>query len=181
MSQTFITRTGPTIVSVDRAKEHLRIIGDEDDAYLLGLIHAATSWAEHETDCILSESTVEEYYQRYQWVIPLMKQPVTEFISVEYFNDGWQPFTNYKKQIKQMGYSQICFNVVPDYDRSADDVIKITYKCMIQRDIQVAQQLVLMLVAQMYSFRELEVTGTIVSKCTGYEHLVRCLRPGGAL
>lgn len=178
--RTDITQTGSALVTLAEAKAHMRITHTSDDDYITSLVAAATAWAEHEAETILIASTVEDYWQYPVWIYNLTKQPVTALVSVEYYGTaGWTAFTDYKKRIRQLGYSSVQFLSHPEYDQYADDVVRVTYTADISRNIAVAKQLVMLITSQMYEQREIEVTGTIVSKVTGYEHLVNCLKPAG--
>ena len=175
-----ISKTG-SIATLAEAKEQCHITNDMEDSYITTLIDVATSHGEYVTDTCFVETDVTEYHNVFRSYYVLSKQPATEIISVKvYDGETMAPFTDYKKELKQYGYSVICFGSTPPVSFDNDHTVEINYTCQIQRNQSVAKQLVLMVVAQLYEHRELEVTGTIVSKVAGYEFLVNCLKPSGA-
>ena len=157
------------IVTLAEAKEHLRILHDEEDSYINTLIAVATAWGETDTDCIFGVSSWHDTFEGVNQCLHLAKQPVNQITSVVV--DGVAT-DDYESVLSDVGYSTV---------RLTTPTIKkvvVTYSCGLPRASQqaVAKQLVLLLIGQLFNFREVEITGAIVSKVTGYEQLKNNLK-----
>lgn len=159
-------------VSLDEAKHHLRVTHTDDDIYIATLIDVATAWAIEDTDCELLDATYLTTFEGPCGQLP--KRPVKAIDEVEYQNedDEWIDVEeeDYEVDWRSAGYTVV--SIEDNYP------IRVSYTVGLTKALhkQVAKQLVLYLVSQMYAFRELEVTGTIVAKISGYQNLVNILR-----
>lgn len=88
--------TGPTTepITVDELKEHLRIDGDDDDAYILSCIKAARVWFEGQTKRGIITQTWD-YSIDFDWPwkhgqrwIDLPLNPVASVTSITYVNEA---------------------------------------------------------------------------------------------
>ena len=81
-----ITVTGPDAepITLDEAKEHLRVIHGSDDALIERLITAAREHVENETGRALVAATYRQHYPVFDRVIGLPLWPVVSVASVTY-------------------------------------------------------------------------------------------------
>lgn len=156
------------LVTLAEAKEHLRILHDDEDAYITALIPVAQAQAEADTDMVFTSTDWIDVFEPCR-NLSLAKSPVANVASVLI---GETATVDYELYQSEVGTSTICLPSLPTED------VTVTYSTSLQRSNQtaIAKHMMLLLIGQMFSFREMEITGTIVSKVQGYEFLKYALR-----
>lgn len=94
MALTLVTAPSTEPVTVDEVKEHLRLDGDDDDAYLLTCIKAARQWFEGQTKRgVITQ--IWDYSIDWDWPlkngqhrIDLPLNPVASITSITYVNEA---------------------------------------------------------------------------------------------
>jgi len=78
-------------VSLDEAKEHLRVVHTDDDMYITTLLLAATKWAEDYQRRIYVTRSVTDYMDGWSTVIRPVYSPLLTVTSIKYLDtDGTQ-------------------------------------------------------------------------------------------
>ena len=89
MTTTVTTRNLDCPVTLDEAKAHLRVFGDDQDTYIQSLIEAATEYCEGATGRAFrtSETIVQTYDGWPSCGIQFDRQPVLAISSLKYYDD----------------------------------------------------------------------------------------------
>lgn len=77
-----------TIITLDEAKDHLRVTTTDEDELIMDCIRSATDFIEKYTDTLLLSRTFCAYYDSLETykVIELWKYPITAITSIKYLN-----------------------------------------------------------------------------------------------
>lgn len=94
-------------VSLQEAKDHLRVTGSETDNYITSLIKAATVRIEKELGIALIERTFEIKFDSFANQIALPNGPVEEVVSVKYLDeDGIEQTAGTELYSTDLGHEQ---------------------------------------------------------------------------
>lgn len=169
--------TAPTEepVTIFEAKQHLRIDVDDDNTLIGGLIVAARQWCEAFTRRQLCTATWQQFqnaFPRDGGPIKLYFPPLASVTYIKYYDgDGTQQTlsTSYYTvdTACEPGRCTLNWGYYWPVTRAIYNAVEIKYVCGYGTAADVPQsikQAMLLLIANMYEFREPEVSGTIVSK-----------------
>jgi uncharacterized phiE125 gp8 family phage protein len=179
----YLLHTAPATepVTLNEAKNHLRIDHTDDDTYVGSLIKVARQHVERITNYVCIASTWHAYSEK--WSVNgrlyIMKHPVTAVSKVEYFPSNSNtyielPGTQY--QFERSYPSGVYVKNNPALQDSMN-AIKLTFTAGHANTVgdpvpAEIQQAILILIGHLYENRQEEVTGTIVSRLSaGFRYL----------
>lgn len=174
--------TAPAVepVSVDEAREHLRLQVQDDDVYVAGLIQSAREYTEAYCHRAIVTQRVEILLPEFADEIELPRGPVTALKTLKYLNTSnvettlvnadadpavtsslYELDTTTEPNRLLLAYNQVWPDTLTWWS-----AVRIQYQVGWAADAVPAamRQALLLLVGQMYEFRVPEITGTIVSK-----------------
>ena len=181
-------------VTLDEAKQHANVYGNDDDTYIRGLIVAATQYAESWLDRSLMPVTWRldlDGFPPSSESIELPRPPLRAITSITYVDTAgvtqtWDA-SNYTVSIGgegEFGRVRTAFSISYPVTRSHVDVVSITYTAGFA-DIGSVPELtkwaIKVLVAHWYETRELIVTGTIVAKVPTHIEDAFAMGPAGRM
>lgn len=76
------------LVSLAEAKQQLRILDNEQDAYITQLIHSVTAYVARALGMSLAQQTLNLSLDAFTDSIKLLRGPVTSVLNVDYFNQS---------------------------------------------------------------------------------------------
>lgn len=89
MTTSVTARSSLLPVSLEEAKQHLRVTGEEQETYIDSLLHAATEYVESATGRSFRVSeTVTQSYSEWPSCFQFDREPVSAIESIEYYSDG---------------------------------------------------------------------------------------------
>ena len=174
--------TAPTnlVVSVSELKTHLRVSHSDDDAYLEGVIKAATQLAESYTRRVLPPTTFKAYYDYVQDLL-IPRFPVTAISSIQYYDyantlqtiDTQYYFTDLKDHPARVWFTQE-FEVY-SY-RPAACIVTFTAGTAVASIDAGLKQTIMMIAADMYDQRMSLVHGSSSQAIIDYKLLLNAWR-----
>ena len=160
------------IITVEEAKLHLRVLGNDDDSLIDSYIDAATAWAmEYQGRKYLTETCVD-YFDRWPAIIRPRWSPLLAVTSIRYIDSAgtWQTLSDsyYDVDIdSEPGRIVEAYNCSWPGVRGDANGIEVTYTAGYGSDADDVpadiRNAILLLVGDWYGNREDIVTGTIVS------------------
>ena len=154
--------TGEEAVTLDEARNHLRITDFNEDGMILSLITAAREWAETYSEKAIVEQTVTAYYENLSIVMQLPLGNASALTKIDYLDPtgGAQSLTTGVILTKSTPNKAVFVDSVPDNKKQVDSV-EIKYRAGFANDSVPyrIKQAILLLVADMYEHREMQVLG----------------------
>ena len=84
---------GPEPISLDEAKAHLRVVGNDDDAYIASLISAACEAAEGRLNRTIRQRTRTAHFSGWDGHFVLLKPPFISVDAISYTDESGQAQT----------------------------------------------------------------------------------------
>lgn len=173
------------IVTLNQAKEHLRVDGTNDDTYITALLSAAVNYIEEETGRDFVSKTWEEVLNGFpSYKIELAKPPLDEITSITYVDENGDSQVLPTNKYESFSPHYMPGFIIPKgaYPQTASNnegAVVIRYTTGSTHDL--AKHAVKLLVAHWYENREAEIVGTISSpiKIAGLDRLCNLLAHGG--
>lgn len=173
--------TPPTAepVSLAEAKAHLRVDSSDENSLISALIASARQWVEAYTNRSLGLQTLELQLPCFASVIELPRPPLRTLVSVKYLDSSNVEQTlsvgSYYRTVEhsdgQPGFLELLENVTLPTTYSSRVAVKVRYQAGYDTsgspgDIvpEAIKQAMLILIAEMYEYREITVTGSIVQE-----------------
>ena len=158
--------TGTNVVSLDDAKEFLRVDHDDEDTTITALLDAAVAWVEDYTNRSFA-SGVTIFSLGFWRKASLAFGPVTSIVSVSYKDTSGATQTlstdKYYHEVLTNSSAMIYFHDTPDLEEYNAHPITIAAMCGVAASSRV-KHAVKMLVAHWYENRRAVVTGTITAE-----------------
>jgi uncharacterized phiE125 gp8 family phage protein len=172
----FTVVTAPTLepITLDEAKEQCRVDGTSEDTYIEGLIKAARRWIEKTYGLALNTQTLDGSLDGFPCgAIQVLKYPLISVTSVTYYDDDLSTSTVFSSASYQVDTRKrppliVLKNGVSwptDSLRLSSGVVVrgvFGFGATMDTVPEEIREAVKLLVAQMYTHRVPEVTGTIV-------------------
>ncbi len=170
------------ILSLDEAKEFIRVSDNEEDKDIQSFINSAIAEAEGITNRQFAKATYELYlsnFPRENFKFP--KNPIQEIVSIEYMDlegnyqtidqSGYYLFTRY-----EVGH--IVFNIFPSFKiKNHMKAVKITFTSGYLKDFpNDLKQWLKVKVSTLFEFREEIVSGAIISKTKHVDSILQRYR-----
>lgn len=184
MSLNIITAPAYQPLTVDEAKEHLRITSTDEDSYISSLVIMATEFIQNMTARQLITATYEMTLQTVPItnMVKLPKGKLQSVTSIKYLDKDSveQTFTDFYVLGNDPG--TVYFNSTMSVEPLTADVIKIRFVCGygsgedVPEIIKVAMKL---LIGQFYKNREATVSGSVINLPTGLDRLIEQYRMVG--
>jgi uncharacterized phiE125 gp8 family phage protein len=155
-------------VSLDRAKDHLRVYHNDDDAYIRDLIRAARQRAETFTGLHFVLKTLDVIFYKYSDKIKLPVNSINELVEVKFRNSSreWEAMAAnniHTEQLPFVTFKSKPINLLPE--TGEDQLLKVNIKVgpkaneIVPYDVQYA---ILLMLRTMYDNREDVVKGMTV-------------------
>ena len=164
-------------LTLAQAKQHLRVIGTDEDDYITSLLKAARQTVELKTSRVLVSQTLRQTFDAFpcdssrQNCIELKRQPVQSIVSVDYLN-GDGVTTAWPTDQRQAIYAEPA-RLRPAYGfswpttRKEPDAVAVTYVAGYGGPADVPELVkaaIRLLMGHWYENREEVVTGTITAE-----------------
>lgn len=159
--------TGTNVVSLDDAKEFLRVDHDDEDTTITALLDAAVAWVEDYTNRSFTASSLTVFSLGFWRKASLAFGPVTSIVSVTYKDTSGATQTlstdKYYYETVHNGSIMIYFHDVPDLEEYNAHPVTIAAMVGASASSRV-KHAVKMLVAHWYENRRAVVTGTTTAE-----------------
>lgn len=155
-----------TPVSLEEAKDFMRILESDDDATIEAMIKSATSYAENFTNRQFELATYELFAETFSQDLQLPKNPIKTLEKIEYMDEGG----NYQILDSSNYYLYGEYDVFKvHFDTTAShkkhkQAIKYTFTSGYDNVPDGIKSYILVLVSTLYENRELYVVGVSVDK-----------------
>jgi uncharacterized phiE125 gp8 family phage protein len=176
-----------TIITLDEAKDHLRVTTTDEEELIMDCIRSATDFIEKYTDTLLLSRTYCAYYDSLETykVIELWKYPITSISSVKYLNTSGVETTldaaNYSTDITDSP-ARILITSLPTVQSDVLNVFRIYYTAGFTNRDEMNPLLigwVKIFTAFYYQTRQPEYTGAPVSEiANNYKQSLDLIRKG---
>jgi uncharacterized phiE125 gp8 family phage protein len=154
--------TGEEAVTLDEARNHLRITHFNEDNLIFSLIVAARQWAETYSEKAIVEQTVTAYYEQLASVMRLPLGNSSSLTKVDYLDPtgGAQSLTTGVILTKGTPSKLVFVDTPPDSKKQVDSV-EVVYQAGYADGYvpERIKQAILLLVADMYEHREMQIVG----------------------
>ena len=170
----FTVTTAPSVepVSLAEAKEHLRVIHDDDDAYIELLITAARAYVEEHSARALCTQTITLKLPRFPARIELPRPPLASVTSITYVDGDGTTQTlsssNYRVSTSgEPGFIDPAYNISWPTTRDIADAVTVVYVAGYGAAAAVpslVKQAIKLMVAHLYETREPVNVGNIVTE-----------------
>jgi len=161
--KTYITTVFPTTadypVSLEEARMHLRVPGnDDEDQMIRSKIKAAVAYIENQTSVVIAPRTMKLLIEKMPDNITIDRYPVTEITSIEYYdeNDALQrlPTSKYNTDIdSQPANIKILEKIAVSSHRPKSVIINFTVGFIIQSVPAELKEATLLTLAHLYDNR----------------------------
>lgn len=163
-------------VTLDQAKNHMKVLWNDEDADITIKLNAAVEKAGQITNRQLGQATYEGYLDRFSMVVTIPKPPLVSITKVEYIDiDGvkqtWADW--YADELSEP--AALYFNSLPtDVKQDGINNVIITFTCGYTAIPASIKSWILLYTATLYEHRENLVEGTVVSdkKAEYFNHLL---------
>jgi uncharacterized phiE125 gp8 family phage protein len=180
----YITQvTGDEIVTLEVAKQHLRVDFDEDDSYIYMIIQAAREWAETYISQAVVQQTVFAYYRTMTPTMPLPLSNVNSITAIRYLDRDMQQQTITSGFYVVPGVEAVLVftDPIPEHSTMAGSVV-IEYEAgyINANDVpQKIKQAILLQLGDMYENREAQVVKERMEQNLTVTRLLQPLRKLG--
>jgi uncharacterized phiE125 gp8 family phage protein len=168
-----VTKATDMPVKLNEAKTHLRVLHDDDDVYIDGLIASATDFVENYLrGRVLAKKTYDYYVDAFPETIRLPKAPVQAISSIKYLDSNGDQQTLASSSYTSDLISQPA-RIIPAYGLSWPETRSIINSVVVRFDAGYASvadvpknivTAIKILVGEWYNNREVSITGTIISE-----------------
>lgn len=156
--------TSPLAVSVDSAKEFLRVLDTDEEIIIESLIKATQNFAQNYTNTQITRTSFELYTDALYDGFKMVKNPIASIESISYMDENgvYQPFTDFYTFCKN-GMTLLHVENMPT-TKIHEEAIKIVFNAGYLEVPSDLQQWIKVKLATLYEFRENFVLGVSVSE-----------------
>jgi uncharacterized phiE125 gp8 family phage protein len=154
--------TGEEAVSLDEARNHLRITHFNEDNMIIALIAAARQWAETYSEKAIVKQTVTAYFEELTAVIRLPLGNSSLLTKIDYLDStgGAQSLTTGVILTKGTPSKLVFVDTPPDSKKQVDSVEAVYQAGYADGYVpERIKQAIMLLIADMYEHREMQVLG----------------------
>jgi len=184
MALKLITAPATEPITLDEAKAHLRVVGDDEDALITALIAAARQGAEHITGRALMPQVWELVLDEFECTINLPKPPLVAVASVKYVDTNGV-LQALDESAYQVDADSVPARVMPAYGaswpstRCQPNAVRIQFQCGYADAAAVPQEIktwMLLRISALYENRDAVNVGNIVTEFPYVERLLDAYR-----
>lgn len=156
-------------VTLDEAKQHLRITHSDEDAYIASLLIAAYQVAQDFCQCIIPLQTFEGKIDRFPCEIRLPRDPVVSVESIKYFDTSGVE-TTLDPSAYHLSKSPLKSTIKPAYNtswpdtQSGFDKVTIAFTAGYAEPPENMKAAIKLIIGELYMNREQSIVGTIVAR-----------------
>jgi uncharacterized phiE125 gp8 family phage protein len=158
-----VTKPTDTPVTLLEAKEHMRVLESDDDAYIQSLIDTATALAEQITNRQLVSATYRVYFDSFQDDITLPRPPLKSVNEVGYIDTNGIQSTTTAFRVDSYQEPAVLHIEEKLSLKSVENSLWVEYVCGYDKVPEPIKQWIKIKVATMYEQRESLVPGISIT------------------